>query len=529
MTKPVVLIAEELSPATIDALGPDFEIRNCDGANRVELLPALADVDAVLIRSATKMDAEAIAAGGRLKVIARAGVGLDNVDVPAATQAGVMVVNAPTSNITSAAELAVGLLLASARHIAPANEALRGGAWKRSKYTGVELYEKTVGVLGFGRIGQLVAERLKGFGVELIAHDPYANAQRAGQLGVRLVSLDELLAESDFISVHLPKTPETVGLVGKEALAKVKPTVRIINAARGGIVDEAALATAIAEGRVAGAGLDVFAKEPCTDSPLFEHENVVVTPHLGASTDEAQEKAGIAVAKSVRLALAGDLVPDAVNVSGGAVDEAVRPGIDLVEKLGQIFTAVAGAVPIQLDVDVRGEITEHDVSVWELSALKGIFGPVTETPVTYVNAPLLARERGCEVRLITNALAEDFRNVTTLRGTLADGRVVSVAGTLTGPKMVQKVIGVNGFDLEIPISQHMAFYTYKDRPGVIGALGKLLGDASVNIAGMQVSRKDQTGEALVALTVDSAIPQEIIEAIEKEIGAKTVRVVDIED
>lgn len=528
MTKPVVLLAEELSPATIDALGPDFAIRHCDGADRAQLLAALIEAEAVLIRSATKMDAEAIAAAPALRVIARAGVGLDNVDVPAATQAGVMVVNAPTSNVTSAAELAVGLLLASARNIAPASAALKGGAWKRNAYGGVELLDKTAGIIGFGRIGQLVAQRLTGFGMKLIAHDPFANTQRAGQLGVRLVGLDELLESSDFISIHLPKTTETLGLIGKEALAKVKPGVHIVNAARGGILDEEALADAVAQGRVAGAGLDVFAQEPCTDSPLFAFENVVVTPHLGASTDEAQEKAGIAVARSVRLALAGDLVPDAVNVSGGHVDEEVRPGIDLVEKLGRIFTALAGAVPVQLDVEVRGEITAHDVSIWELAALKGLFGALTESAVTFVNAPLLAAERGCQTRLVTNSVAKDYRNITTLRGTLADGAIVTVSGTLTGPKMVQKIVEVNGFDLEIPISQHMAFYTYKDRPGVIGSLGRLLGDQEINIAGMQVSRKDETGEAFVGLTVDSAIPSEIIGAIEHEIGGYTVRTVDLD-
>ena len=527
MTTPVVLIAEELSPATIDALGPDFEVRHTDGSDRSALLPALDGVDAVLIRSATKMDAEAIAAARGLKVIARAGVGLDNVDIDAATKAGVMVVNAPTSNITSAAELAIGLMLASARNIAPANAALKGGAWKRSQYGGVELYEKKVGIVGFGRIGQLVAERLKGFGVEVLAYDPYVSVQRAGQLGARLVTLDELLAESDFISIHLPKTPETLGLIGKEALAKVKPSVHVINAARGGVLDEEALADAIAEGRVAGAGLDVFAKEPCTDSPLFAHEQVVVTPHLGASTEEAQEKAGVAVARSVRLALGGDLVPDAVNVAGGTVAEEVRPGIALVEKLGRVFTALAGSVPVQLDVEVSGEITAHDVSIWELSALKGLFTDVTEDPVTYVNAPLLAKERGCESRLVTAATADDFRNVTTLVGTLADGTTVSVAGTLTGPKMVEKIVGVNGFDLEIPISDNMVFFSYVDRPGVIGAVGKLLGDADVNIAGMQVSRIDDLGEALVALTVDSAIPEDVVTAIATEVGTETLRTVNL--
>ncbi len=527
MTRPVVLIAEELSPATIDALGPDFEVRHCDGADREELLPALADVDAVLIRSATKMNAEAIAAAKQLKVIARAGVGLDNVDVPAATKAGVMVVNAPTSNITSAAELAVGLLLASARNIAPANQSLKGGAWKRSSYGGVELLEKKVGIVGFGRIGQLVAERLKGFGMEILAYDPYVSAQRAGQLGAQLVTLDELLAESDFISIHLPKTPETIGLIGAEALTKVKPSVRIINAARGGVLDETALADAIAEGRVAGGGLDVFDTEPCTDSPLFAFESVVVTPHLGASTDEAQEKAGVAVAKSVRLALGGDLVPDAVNVAGGVVADEVKPGIDLVEKLGRVFTAVAGAVPVSLVIDVRGEITSHDVSVWKLAAQKGIFTDITEDPVTYVNAPLHAKERGLEVSLVTSPVAEDFRNVTTLRGTLADGTVRSVSGTLTGPKMVQKITEVDGFDLEVPISRHMAFFRYIDRPGVIGTLGRLLGEGSINIAAMQVSRHDESGRAMVGLTVDSAIPAEMSAAIESAITTEMLRVVNL--
>jgi D-3-phosphoglycerate dehydrogenase len=527
VTKPVVLIAEELSPATIDALGPDFEIRHTDGADRAQLLPALADVDAVLIRSATRMDAQALAAGKKLKVIARAGVGLDNVDVPAATQAGVMVVNAPTSNITSAAELAIGLLLASARNIAPANSALKGGAWKRSRYGGVELLDKTVGIVGLGRIGALVAERLKGFGVTLIAYDPYTSPAKAGQLGTRLVGLDELLAESDFITVHLPKTPETAGLIGEEALKKVKPTVRIVNAARGGIVDEQALADAIRDGRVAGAGLDVFAKEPTTESPLFDFESVVVTPHLGASTEEAQEKAGVSVARSVRLALGGDLVPDAVNVSGGAIAEEVRPGIALVEKLGRIFTAVAGQVPVQLDIDVRGEITEFDVSVWRLSALKGLFQDVVEEHISYVNAPVISEQRGVETRLLTDPASGDFRNVTTLRGTLGDGTEVSVAGTLTGPRMIEKIVGVNGFDLEVPLTDHLAVFTYADRPGVVGQVGQILGDESINIGGMQVARSEKRGSALVLLNVDVELPQSVAARIAEAIGAESFAVVNL--
>jgi D-3-phosphoglycerate dehydrogenase / 2-oxoglutarate reductase len=313
MTKPVVLIAEELSPATIAVLGDDFEVRHCNGADRAELLAAIGKAHAILVRSATKVDAEAIAAAPNLKIVARAGVGLDNVDVPAATAANVLVVNAPTSNIVSAAELAVALLLANARNVVPANITLKNGEWKRSKFGGIELQDKTIGIVGLGKIGQLVAKRLAGFDVKFVAYDPYVTESPAGGPEIKLVSLDELLAVSDFITIHIPKTPETVGLIGAEALTKVKPSVRIINAARGGVLDEAALYDAIVEGRVGGAGLDVYATEPCTDSPLFGLEQVTATPHLGASTEEAQEKAGVAVAESVVALFAGNEVPGAVN------------------------------------------------------------------------------------------------------------------------------------------------------------------------------------------------------------------------
>jgi D-3-phosphoglycerate dehydrogenase len=293
-------------------------------------------------------------------------------------------------------------------------------------------------------------------------------------------------------------------------------------------VDEQALASALREGRVAGAGIDVWTKEPCTTSPLFEFESVVATPHLGASTEEAQEKAGVAVAKSVRLALAGELVPDAVNVSSGVIAEEVRPGIALVEKLGRIYIALAGSVPAQLDIDVRGEITQHDVSVWKLAALKGLFQDVVEESVSYVNAPLLAKERGCEVRLLTDPESSDFRNITALRGTLVDGSVISVVGTLTGPRMIEKVVGVNGFDLEVPLSAHMAFFTYLDRPGVVGSVGRVLGEAGINIGGMQVARDAAGGHVLMVLTVDSQVPAAVLSEISKEIGATTVRVVDLD-
>ncbi len=528
VAKPKVLIAEELSPATLDALGPEFEIINCDGANRSELLACLSSgVDAVLIRSATKMDSEAISAAKGLKVIARAGVGLDNVDIPAATAAGVMVVNAPTSNIVSAAELAIALLLASARHLSPAHAALKGGKWARSKYTGAELFEKTLGVVGFGRIGQLVAHRMQAFGMKVIAYDPYLQPAKAAALGVDLVSLDDLLANSDFITIHLPKTKETANLIGDAALSKVKPTVRIINAARGGVLDEAALYKAISEGRVAGAGLDVFATEPCTDSPLFTLDQVVATPHLGASTDEAQERAGIAVAVSVRKALSGELVPDAVNVKGGEIHEEIRPTLPLVEKMAQIATGLEAELPVSIEITVKGEVSVYDSSILATSALKGALIAIGTEDATYVNSPNLAQEKGMSATVTSEAECEDYRSMIGLRAAFSNGSRVEVDATLMGIRKVEKIIRINKFDIELPPSDHLLFLVYEDKPGVVGAVGNILGAGKINIANMQVARDKAGGEALMALTVDSAIPIEFTEKIAKEVGARVSRSVSL--
>ena len=527
-SKPVVLIAEELSPATMEALGPDFEVRHCNGADRGELLAALAaGVDAVLIRSATKMDAEAIAAAKGLKVIARAGVGLDNVEIPAATAAGVMVVNAPTSNIVSAAELAITLLLASARFVSPAHAALRAGKWARSKYTGAEIFEKTLGIVGFGRIGQLVAARMQAFGMNVVAYDPYLAPARAAQLDVRLVDLDELLQVSDFITIHLPKTKETANLIGVDALKKVKPTVRIINAARGGVLDETALYNALKEGRVAGAGLDVFATEPCTDSPLFELDNVVATPHLGASTDEAQERAGIAVAVSVRKALAGELVPDAVNVKGGAIHEEIRPSLPLVEKMAQLATTMGGELPASMSVYVRGDISEYDSTILATSALKGALIAVGSEDVTYVNAPGLAAERGMTSTVTTDPESPLYRSMISLHAALPNGNIVVVDGTLMGIRKVEKIIAIDKFDLDLPPTANLLFLRYGDRPGVVGTVGSVLGKAGINIGGMQVSRNEEGGEALMAITVDSPLSPELVTSVQKETGADFVRSVTL--
>ena len=530
MPAPIVLVAEELSPAGIAQLeAASFEVRYTDGADRAALLPALAEADAVIVRSATRIDAEALAHGPRLRVVARAGVGLDNVDIDAATKAGVMVVNAPTSNITSAAEHAIALLLAVARNVPQAAASLQAGQWNRSAFTGVELQDKVAGILGLGRVGMLVADRLAAFGMRVIAYDPYLAPARAAQAGVHLVSLDELLAESDVISVHLPKNAETAGLLGVSELARVKPGVLIVNAARGGILDEAALAGALASGRVRGAGLDVYATEPPDGSPLLRLPSVVATPHLGASTAEAQEKAGVQVARSVRLALDGEFVPEAVNVQGGPVDETLRPGLPLAEKLGAIFTALAGGIAASLELEVRGEIAALDVSVLQLAALKGVFGRIVEDPVTYVNAPLLAKERGIEVTLATSPDSPDWRNVVTLRGALPDGQVISVSGTLTGRRQQERLVEVNGFEMEIAPAEHMAFFTYIDRPGIVGIVGQILGGQQVNIAGMQVCRDHRGGDALIVLTVDSGLPAGVLAEITSAIGAKAGRAVDLDE
>lgn len=527
MSKPVVLLAEQLSPATIDALGPDFDVREVDGTDRPALLAALADASAVLVRSATQIDAEALAAAPRLKVVARAGVGLDNVDIKAATTAGVMVVNAPTSNIVSAAELTVGHILSLARHIPAAHASLAGGEWKRSKYTGTELYEKTLGIIGLGRIGALIAARMQAFDMRVVAYDPYVTSARAQQLGVELVSFDELLEQSDFITIHMPKTPETTGMISTEQLAKMKKSAFVVNVARGGLIDEDALYTALTTGEIAGAGLDVFVSEPPTDKKLLDLPNVVVTPHLGASTDEAQEKAGVSVARSVRLALGGELVPDAVNVAGGAIDPYVRPGIALVEKLGQFFSALAKSPLTSLDVEVHGELSAYNVDVLKLAALKGVFTNIVSESVSYVNAPLLAEQRGVEARLLVDDKSDEYRNVITLRGALSDGSQLSVSGTLTGPKQIEKLVGINGHPVELPIEKFHIVMLYTDRPGIVAVYGQKFGEAGINIAGMQIARTEAGGQALSVLTVDSPVSDELLDEVRAAIDADVFRQIEI--
>jgi len=527
-TRPVVLIAEKLAPSVIDALGDGVEVRHVDGTDRPALLDAVNGADALLVRSATQVDAEVLGATNTLKVVARAGVGLDNVEVPAATARGVMVVNAPTSNIVSAAEHAVALLLSAARQIPAADATLRQHTWKRSSFNGVEISGKTIGVVGLGKIGQLFAQRIAAFGTTLIAYDPYVSAARAAQLGIELVSLEELLQRADAFSVHLPKTPETKGLIGAAQLASTKRGVIIVNAARGGLVDEQALADAVRSGQVAAAGIDVYASEPCTDSPLFELPQVVVTPHLGASTVEAQDRAGTDVARSVKLALAGDFVPDAVNVqAGGVVGEEVGPWLELVRKLGVLLGAVAGALPASITVDVRGELASEEVTVLQLAALRGVFSAVVEDQVTFVNAPAMAEERGVGVELTKASESPNHRSVVTLRAALADGSAATVAGTLSGPQLVQKVVEINGRHFDLRAQGTTLLLSYKDRPGVMGRVGTMLGESEVNIEAAQISQAADGKGAMMMLRVDRPVAENVLEPIGAAVGASTIQLVDL--
>ena len=522
-----ILIAEPLAEAGVELLRAHHEVDARAATTREELLAAVTGVDALVVRSATRVDAQVLEAGRNLKVVGRAGIGLDNVDVAAATRLGVMVVNAPQSNVISAAEHTVALILAQARNIPQAHVALREGRWERGRFQGAELYGKTLGIIGLGRVGALVAQRLNSFGMRLLAYDPYVSRDRAAQMGVELAGLADVLAQADVVTVHLPKTPDTTGLIGETELAAMKPGARLVNTARGGIVDEAALAKAVGDGQLAGAALDVFAEEPTTQSPLFGLEGVVVTPHLGASTTEAQDKAGIAIAEQLLLALAGQFVPNAVNVDAGPVPDAVRPFLPLVEKLGRLYTALAGGGPGgrasalgggRLHLEYVGALAEQDTRVLTLAALKGMFSPVVHEPVTFVNAPLLAAERGVEVTETRTRQSRDWVNLVTLSGEGSRGQV-GVAGTTVGPRDAERLVAINGIPIDMAPADHMAFLFYEDRPGVIGRVGTILGENGVNIASMQVGRRKQGGEALMALTVDAGIPAGVLERVEAEIGA----------
>ena len=477
------------------------------------LLPAVQGAHALVIRSQTDVTEEVLEAGRDLVVVGRAGIGLDNVDVEAATRRGVMVVNAPHSNVVSAAEHAMALLLAQARNVPQAHADLKGGQWKRSRWTGVELHGKVLGVVGLGRVGALVAQRALAFGMRLAAYDPYVSPERARQMGVELLPLEELVATSDFLSIHLPRTPETVGLIGEKLLRRAKPGLRVVNTARGGIVDEDALCRLIEEGRLGGAALDVFAKEPCTSSPLFALDPVVVTPHLGASTTEAQDKAGDTIAEQVILALAGEFVPYAVNVDASEASETVRPFLPLAERLGRIFTQLNGGAPHGLEVAYQGQLADYDTRILTLAVLKGVLGELTDEPVSYVNAPQLALEHGLEVHESRRSEAHDYVNLVTVRG-----QDHSVAGTLFGLRDEARLVMVDDHTVDIPPARHMLVVRNDDRPGMIGFVGTRVGRAGVNISDMDVGRSASGEAALMVLSTDQPLPDEVLADLRAQPG-----------
>ena len=515
-----ILVSEEIADGGLDRLRSAGHEVIVDLSLTPETLPAaLKGVQALIIRSATQVTAEVLAGASDLVVVGRAGIGLDNVDVEAATKRGVMVVNAPQSNIVSAAEHTMALLLASARNVAQAHAALKAGRWERSRWEGVELADKTLGIIGLGRIGKLVAQRAAGFGMRLVAYDPFVTPDRARQMNVDLMQLDDLVAQSDFITVHLPKTKETKGIIGRDILAKAKPDLRVINVARGGIVDEEALAEAVRSGQIAGAALDVFDVEPCTESPLFELDQIVVTPHLGASTREAQDKAGDTIADMVQLALAGEFVPFAVNVSAAEANETLRPFLPLAERLGRLFATLVGRMPEQLEISAEGEIAAYDNRILTLSVLKGFFGAVSDEAVTYVNAPQLAKASGVEVRETSSRDSHDYVNLVTLRG---GGH--SIAGTLTGRRGEPRLVMIEDHTTDVPPAENMLVVRNDDRPGVIGLVGTVLGDAGVNINDMDVGRTNVPGSALMVIAPSGPVPDSVLDTLRGSAGIVSVHV-----
>ncbi|HYI46748.1 MAG TPA: phosphoglycerate dehydrogenase [Actinomycetota bacterium] len=525
-----VLVTERLSEAGIERLREHMDVDVKLELDADQLADEIAAYDALIIRSATKVTADLLERAESLKVVGRAGIGLDNVDVDAATRHGVLVVNAPQSNILSAAEHTIALLLAQARNIPQAHQALVGGSWERERWSGIELHGKTLGIIGLGRVGTLVAQRASAFGMRLVAFDPYVTAARAAQMGVELVeTVIELCRRADFITIHLPKSVETVGIIGERELNEMRPGVRIVNTARGGLIDEAALAAAAADGRVGGAAVDVFETEPITEHPLFSLPNVVVTPHLGASTAEAQDKAGLAIAEQVLLALRGDFVPYAVNIDVGTdIPEVVRPYLRLAERLGRMAVALAGSGIEGLRFEYHGGIAEHDTRALTLAGLKGAFSAVVHEPVTFVNAPLLAKDRGISVEESRSSEAVDYVNLIEVRAE-SKGETVSVGGVLVGKRDQERLVRVYGYDLDMAFAPIMAFFRYEDRPGIVGIVGTMMGEGGVNIANMQVARRDQGGEALMGLALDQSIPDSLLEMVTKEAQLSEARLIVLPD
>ncbi len=524
-----VLIKEKIADSAVDLLRDKFEVDLELEMGAEELAERIGEYDAILIRSATKLNAELIERADRLKVIGRAGTGVDNVDIGAATKRGIVVANAPESNSVAAAEHTLALVLALCRNVPRANISLAEGRWERSSFKGSELYGKTLGVLGFGRIGQLVARRAQAFDMEVVAFDKFVSAERFRELGVEgMATSEEVYERADIITLHLPKTPETVDWIDADAIVRMKDGVRIVNCARGELIDLDALLTGLESGKVAGAALDVFPQEPFTDHPVLAREDVVVTPHLGASTAEAQDRAGIVTAEQVTAALTGGVVTNAVNIVAvrPEVMEALAPFVPLCEKLGRLAQGLGDGSVDRVSAEFRGRLAEYDTRLLGISVLVGILSGHTEEPVNLVNAPQMAEERGIELVETKDTSSEDFTELVTVR-IESGSESVEVAGTGVGPRNVPHLVSVWGEGFYLPFAGHLAVFRYSDQPGMIGRVGTMFGEEGVNIISAAVGAESGGEQAVMALTTDAPVRAETIERILGEDGFSVGRSVDL--
>jgi D-3-phosphoglycerate dehydrogenase / 2-oxoglutarate reductase len=526
---PRVLVADKIADSGIELLRRDFDVELGFHLGPDELAERIGGFDALLIRSATTVTAELIERADRLRVIGRAGTGVDNVDIEAATKRGILVVNAPESNSVAAAEHTLAMALAVARNVPQAHGSLVAGNWDRSRFAGNELYGKTLGVIGFGRIGQLVAKRALAFEMEVIAFDKFVAAERFRDLGVEGVeTTDELYERSDVVSIHLPKTPETVNWIDAEALAKMRDGALVVNCARGELVDLDALGEALDSGKVGGAALDVFPNEPLTEHPLFERDNVVVTPHLAASTAEAQDRAGVITAEQVRAALTSGVVTNAVNIAAVRPEamEALAPFVPLCEKLGRLAQGLGDGSISRVEVEFRGALADHDTRLLGIAVLVGILSGHTEEPVNLVNAPAMAEDRGLDLVEIKERTSEDFTELVTVRLGEGDG-AVEVSGTGVGPRNIPHLVGVWGERFNMPFADHLAIFRYRDQPGMIGRVGQAFGQHGVNIVSAAVGAEQDSDRAVMALTTDAPVPDEVVQEIAATDGFDSGRAVDV--
>jgi D-3-phosphoglycerate dehydrogenase len=527
--RPKVLVKEKIADTGVDLLREHFDVEvGTDWADG-ELESRIAEFDAIIIRSATKMTPELIGRADRLRAIGRAGTGVDNVDIPAATKRGIVVANAPESNSVAAAEHTLALALALFRNVPQAHATLIAGEWARSRFGGNELYKKTLGVIGFGRIGQLVARRALAFDMDVVAFDKFVSADRFRELGVEGVETSEELYErADLITIHLPKTPDTINWLNADAFAAMKDGVRIVNCARGELIDLDALEAALDSGKVGGAALDVFPAEPMTEHPLFGRDDVVVTPHLGASTAEAQDRAGIVTAEQVVAALTGGVVTNAVNIPAVRPEtmEALAPFIPLCEKLGRLASGLGDGSIDRVEVEVRGRLAEHDTRLLGISALVGILSGHTEEQVNLVNASSMAEERGIDLVESADSVSVDFTELVTVRIESGDGKV-EVAGTGVGPRNDPYLVRLWGQSFYLPFAEHLAVFRYSDKPGMIGLVGSAFGEHGANIISAAVGADDSGAEAVMALTTDAAVPASVVDAIAARDDFVAGRAVDI--